>query len=228
MVCKTIFQSEYNPSLRVRPTKASDGKRQRAALGWQLADYVPDLVDGRGGDLPLLCWLLRGRILLALYEQDMMLPKDGPHITGGKPKYRVDEDVDVLCSVNRSKPAASLLWFINGEVADQKLLRGPYKSVSAPDGLETAILGLHFKVEPRHFQHGDMKLKCLASVATVYWKSNEESIEGDKLRPPALESKGNIGGGRSRADMVQAAGCRLGPLAVLVLLASSTATLVSR
>lgn len=50
-----------------------------------------------------------------------------------------------------------------------------------------------------------MKLKCLASVATVYWKSNEESIEGDKQRPPALESKGNIGGGRSRADMVQGA-----------------------
>ncbi|XP_052128923.1 uncharacterized protein LOC113213259 [Frankliniella occidentalis] len=160
--------------------------------------------------------------------QVVVLPKDGPHITGGKPKYRVDEDVDVLCSVNRSKPAASLLWFINGEVADDKLLRGPYKSVSAPDGLENAILGLHFKVEPRHFQHGDMKLKCLASVATVYWKSNEESIEGDKQRPPALESKGNIGGGRSRADMVQATGCRLGPLAVLVLLASTTATLVSR
>ncbi|KAJ1526798.1 hypothetical protein ONE63_008369 [Megalurothrips usitatus] len=82
------------------------------------------------------------------------MPKDGPHITGGKPKYRVDEDVDVLCSVNRSKPAASLVWFINGEiVADEKLLRGPYKSVSIPDGLETAILGLHFKVSygaPRH------------------------------------------------------------------------------
>lgn len=58
------------------------------------------------------------------------------------------------------------------------------------------------QVEPKHFQHGDMKLKCLASVATVYWKSNEESIEGEKLRPPALESKGNISG-RSRADMVQ-------------------------
>ncbi|KAE8740963.1 hypothetical protein FOCC_FOCC013518 [Frankliniella occidentalis] len=78
-------------------------------------------------------------------EPSTLLPKDGPHITGGKPKYRVDEDVDVLCSVNRSKPAASLLWFINGEVADDKLLRGPYKSVSAPDGLENAILGLHFK-----------------------------------------------------------------------------------
>ena len=75
-----------------------------------------------------------------------VLPKDGPHITGGKPKYRVDEEVDVQCSVNRSKPAASLLWFINGEVADEKHLRGPYNYVSTPDDLESAILGLQFKV----------------------------------------------------------------------------------
>lgn len=94
-----------------------------------------------------------------------MLPKDGPHITGGKPKYRVEEDVDVLCSVNRSKPAASLLWFINGEVAEESQLRGPYKSVSTPDGLETAILGLHFKVGSSSSEISKRKKNC-----TWEWK----------------------------------------------------------
>lgn len=74
-----------------------------------------------------------------------MLPKDGPHITGGKPKYRIDEEVHVVCSVNRSKPAASLMWLVNSKQAEDRHLRGPYVSVSA-DGLETASLELSFKV----------------------------------------------------------------------------------
>jgi hypothetical protein len=54
------------------------------------------------------------------------------------------------------------------------------------------ILGLKFRVEGKHFIQGDMKLKCIASIATVYWNSNEESVDGDRPhRPPVLEVKDN-------------------------------------
>lgn len=43
------------------------------------------------------------------------LPSDGPKITGGRPRYRIGEMVDVNCTSGTSKPAATLQWFINGE-----------------------------------------------------------------------------------------------------------------
>lgn len=82
-------------------------------------------------------------------------------------------------------------------------LRGPHVEFVGREGLETATLGLEFKVESRHFRRGDLKLKCLATIATVYWNSNEESVEGEKpQRSPALEVK-DIPTDRSRADRVQ-------------------------
>lgn len=107
------------------------------------------------------------------------------------------------CTSGRSKPAAQLNWFINGEPADPKYLRGPETIVSGREGLETSILGLEFVVKPKHFKRGDMKLKCLATIATVYLRSNEESVEGVKpARPPALESRETVAPAGSRADRV--------------------------
>ena len=48
-------------------------------------------------------------------------------------------------------------------------------------GLETSTIGLRFKVRDKHFKNGDLKLKCTAVIATIYWKSNEESVQG--VRP---------------------------------------------
>ena len=45
--------------------------------------------------------------------------------------------------------------------------------------METSTLGLRFKVKEKHFRSsGDLKLKCTATIATIYWKSNEESVQG--------------------------------------------------
>uniref|UniRef100_A0A1B0CVS6 Uncharacterized protein n=2 Tax=Lutzomyia longipalpis TaxID=7200 RepID=A0A1B0CVS6_LUTLO len=46
---------------------------------------------------------------------------------------------------------------------------------------------------------------CLATIATVYWRSNEESVEGDKpQKAPVLESRETVYASNSRADRVQA------------------------
>ncbi|XP_039284299.1 uncharacterized protein LOC111057247 [Nilaparvata lugens] len=133
------------------------------------------------------------------------LPDEGPRISGGRPRYQVGETVKLNCTSGRSKPAAQLMWFINGEQANTTYLRGPKTSYSGREGLETTTLGLEFRVEARHFRRGDMKLKCLATIATVYWNSNEESVEGDRpQRPPVLEVK-ETHQDKSRADRVQAA-----------------------
>lgn len=83
-------------------------------------------------------------------------------------------------------------------------LKGPTVEYIGREGLETTTLGLEFRVEAHHFRRGDLKLKCLATIATVYWNSNEESVEGEKpQRSPALEVKDTPSDVKSRADRVQ-------------------------
>ena len=51
------------------------------------------------------------------------LPDEGPIITGGFPRYHIGDKVEVNCTSSRSKPAAKLKWYINGELADQDLIK---------------------------------------------------------------------------------------------------------
>ncbi|CAO1334690.1 unnamed protein product [Diamesa serratosioi] len=134
------------------------------------------------------------------------LPDEGPRIAGGKARYQIGDPVRLNCTSGRSKPAAHLAWFINGDPADSSLTRHYDTLVTGREGLETTILGLEFRVRQRHFKKGDMKLKCLATIESIYWKSNEESVEGDRpQRAPVLESRETVPpNSNSRADRVQA------------------------
>uniref|UniRef100_A0A0A9XUE1 Carcinoembryonic antigen-related cell adhesion molecule 6 n=1 Tax=Lygus hesperus TaxID=30085 RepID=A0A0A9XUE1_LYGHE len=133
--------------------------------------------------------------------QVVALPEQGPTISGGRPRYQVGEHVNLNCTSGPSQPPTHLQWYINGSPANSSHLRGPHTRKDAA-GLAVTTLGLEFRVERRHFRKGDLKLKCLASIATVYWNSNEESVEGDRpQRPPALEVKDNLPY-PSRADRV--------------------------
>ena len=77
--------------------------------------------------------------------------------------------------------------------ANNSFLRGPETIFTGREGLEISILGLKFRVTPKNFHQGDMKLKCLATIATVYWKSNEESVEEDRpQKAPVLESRESV------------------------------------
>ncbi|CAO1350406.1 unnamed protein product [Diamesa hyperborea] len=133
------------------------------------------------------------------------LPDDGPRITGGKARYQIGDPVRLNCTSARSKPAAHLTWFINGDPADSSLIRHYDTLVTGREGLETTVLGLEFRVRQRHYKKGDMKLKCLATIDSIYWKSNEESVEGDRpQRAPVLESRETVPpNSNSRADRVQ-------------------------
>lgn len=71
------------------------------------------------------------------------------------------------------------------------------------EGLETAVLGLEFRLRTKHFKKGDMKIKCLATIATVYWKSNELSIEGERsLKIPVMESRETRAQGHTHAEHI--------------------------
>jgi hypothetical protein len=58
-----------------------------------------------------------------LFRPQPDLPDDGPVITGGFPRYHLGDKVNVNCTSYRSKPAAKLRWYINGEQADFALTK---------------------------------------------------------------------------------------------------------
>ncbi|XP_058790644.1 uncharacterized protein LOC131663902 [Phymastichus coffea] len=137
------------------------------------------------------------------------LPEEGPVINGrqGRQRYQVSDVVRFNCTSAKSKPAAMLSWFINGEPVDQPLLRGPFITEVDREGLETTVLGLEFRIRDKHFKRGDMKIKCLATIASVYWKSNELSIEGyraEQNRAPVMESRETRPQGHTRAEHILA------------------------
>ncbi|GBP39155.1 hypothetical protein EVAR_26941_1, partial [Eumeta japonica] len=47
---------------------------------------------------------------------------------------------------------------------------------------------------------------CLATISTVYWRSNEESVQGERHKGYARTREITTLEGSSRADRVQAAG----------------------
>lgn len=87
--------------------------------------------------------------------------------------------------------------------ADSSFLRGPHTMFIGDDELQKTILGLQFRVSAKHFKDGDMKLKCLASISTIYWKTNEESVKGDKPLIKVMSSQDTSLPNKSRADRVQ-------------------------
>jgi len=130
-------------------------------------------------------------------------PKSGPTIRGGKSRYRPGDRVDVNCTSELSKPAADLVWFVNGRPAErEQLVRYPiYTSAAAADrDLHTSTLGLRFSVNEEHFPRGGggdgraMKLKCTASIGGMYWKSNEKSAEGLKQKRGAASNMEGLAG----------------------------------
>uniref|UniRef100_A0A182TND3 Ig-like domain-containing protein n=1 Tax=Anopheles melas TaxID=34690 RepID=A0A182TND3_9DIPT len=156
--------------------------------------------DMEGEALYSVKWYKDGREFYRFVPRD-----DPPGSVFPQPGIAVDigDPVRVNCTSGRSKPAVHLTWYINGDPAEPGLVKRYEPRITGADKLETSVLGLEFRVKPKHFKHGDMKLKCLATISTVYWKSNEESVEGEKLqKAPTLESRRAVSAD-SRADRVQ-------------------------
>jgi hypothetical protein len=59
-------------------------------------------------------------------------------------------------------------------------------------------------------------LQCLATIATVYWRSNEESVQGERFKGYARSRE--LAEGASKADRVQAAGKSLATKEIYVTL----------
>ncbi|CAL1271777.1 unnamed protein product [Larinioides sclopetarius] len=120
-----------------------------------------------------------------------VLPSEGPTLTGGNQEYRIGDTVVVNCTSAKSKPAATLRWYINDELVGPEY-ETEYSTTRHTDGLETSSLGLKFVVTSKHFQNGNMKLKCTATISRIYTMSNEEMVFGGRQQTSGLHISENM------------------------------------
>ncbi|GFV40009.1 uncharacterized protein TNCV_4412401 [Trichonephila clavipes] len=61
-----------------------------------------------------------------------------------------------------------------------------YLPIRYPDGQESTLLGLRFTVQPRHFQRGEMRLKCVATLFNVTNMRNEDMVISNRQESSGL------------------------------------------
>uniref|UniRef100_A0A1A9VNT9 CD80-like immunoglobulin C2-set domain-containing protein n=1 Tax=Glossina austeni TaxID=7395 RepID=A0A1A9VNT9_GLOAU len=121
-------------------------------------------------------WL--SKVPLAISE----LPTQRPIITGIHSRYRLGDNIDGNCSLDYTKPAANLTWWINDIQVPPNYLRIYDKQKHEGEQLESAVLEINFVVTLQHFIKGRLKLKCSARIYRIYHGETEKYIEEDKPR----------------------------------------------
>ncbi|XP_075974123.1 nephrin-like [Anticarsia gemmatalis] len=111
----------------------------------------------------------------------VVLPNHGPVITGLHTRYRLGDYVQVNCTSGRSRPPCHLSWYINGEPAPAIAVHPPVYTLYG-DELQTTLLQLNFKITQQYFTKNGVKVKCLATLASLYWRSNEESALLERVK----------------------------------------------
>ncbi|XP_055939069.1 cell adhesion molecule 1-like isoform X2 [Argiope bruennichi] len=116
----------------------------------------------------------------------MVLPTEGPKIMGGQTQYNVGDMVAVNCTSAKSKPAATLRWFINDNAVGPEY-ETEYSTTLHEDGLESSSLSLRFVAKDKHFVNQNMRLRCTASISRIYTMSNEEMFVGGRQQSSPLQ-----------------------------------------
>ncbi|KAK6638282.1 hypothetical protein RUM44_008711 [Polyplax serrata] len=151
--------------------KSAKGKRKQMFFARYRSEELEEHSTSAGQVSPVIRDDITGVKVSAMY-----LPKDGPHITGEEKEYQVGNEILLNCTSGKSFPASTLHWYINDNQISNPddLLR--YPTVVHPHGLLTTALGLRLHVTNNHFEDGQMRVKCVASVSPVLWQGNRESV----------------------------------------------------
>ncbi|KAK3868577.1 hypothetical protein Pcinc_026045, partial [Petrolisthes cinctipes] len=103
------------------------------------------------------------------------LPDEQPKIEGDvKGHYSVGNTVNLNCTSSPSVPAAQLVWFVNDEQAPEEHTH-TYPEEKGAKGLLVSHKSLTFNLSENHFIGGELKLKCTATIETLYLSSDEHS-----------------------------------------------------
>ncbi|XP_071550334.1 cell adhesion molecule 2-like [Panulirus ornatus] len=119
----------------------------------------------------------------------VQIPEEKPHIYGTQHEYRIGDTAHLTCVSALSRPPAHLTWFINGEEAPREYVVD-LKSSHGEHGLMETRKGLQFVVSREHFHDGEMNLRCSAKISSLYYKTQQHSVDGQlTYSVPVMESR---------------------------------------
>ncbi|CAL4094341.1 unnamed protein product, partial [Meganyctiphanes norvegica] len=106
------------------------------------------------------------------------IPEEKPTIEGTQHQYHIGDRANLVCISAKSKPPAELIWYINDKEAPENYLER-LPSIDHDDGLTQTHLGLRFTVTRTQFKHGEMTLRCSARISSLYYKTQQHSVDGE-------------------------------------------------
>ncbi|XP_069164046.1 cell adhesion molecule 3-like [Procambarus clarkii] len=119
----------------------------------------------------------------------IQIPEEKPLIYGTKNDYKIGDTAYVTCVSAESRPPTHLTWYINDQEAPREYLVR-INSSRSEQGLTQTRLGLQFKVSRDHFRNGEMNLRCSAKISSLYYKTQQHSVDGQlTYSVPVMESR---------------------------------------
>jgi len=117
--------------------------------------------------------------------------KGSPRISVSKSVVSLGQEAIVECWSDRSKPAADLQFFINGNrVPGEKV--DDLEIFSESDGqLETSYRKMRFTVRENHLSASSLVVKCNANIGEAYWQTSDATIQIIGKPSYMLESRSN-------------------------------------
>ncbi|CAH1985025.1 unnamed protein product [Acanthoscelides obtectus] len=106
----------------------------------------------------------------------ILLPEDDPVITGVEMQYEIGDEINLNCTSGKGHPAPVLHWYINEQQIQSPEALVHYPVEQYPQGLMSSTLGLRFTLSNQHFRGGSMRVKCVASIAPILYRSDKESV----------------------------------------------------
>ncbi|XP_071033751.1 cell adhesion molecule 2-like [Parasteatoda tepidariorum] len=97
----------------------------------------------------------------------IILPSEGPQISGGDKSYEFGENITLNCTSAESKPAAKLSWLVNEQPVAEGETRDHGVSMKR-NSLQISSNSLYLKVTKSLFTKGKASIKCIASFSGAF------------------------------------------------------------
>ncbi|XP_056631118.1 uncharacterized protein LOC130441447 [Diorhabda sublineata] len=108
------------------------------------------------------------------------VPEDGPVLRTEAHKVAPGEKIKANCSTPGSYPTMNITWFANTlkmHPSNDVQIDNTIIHFDALPGLETILSTISIRVTPNLFRNGKLKLRCLATMFTLYTSSKEVDIQ---------------------------------------------------
>ncbi|XP_063904662.1 uncharacterized protein LOC135123728 [Zophobas morio] len=175
------YTPNEKPSIKQFPTPGLSIRTEDSNDTSIVLEHVNRSVSGRyscevSADAPSFYTLIQNANL-----QVVDLPKKDPFVSINRKRYHYGDVLKATCTSEHSNPAVNLTWYVNGLPAEAVHVNNSREILD--DGQYfTAHSVLRMKITKQSFERHRLKIRCVARMYDIYYKSYEKSVESERRR----------------------------------------------